>query len=116
MGEGGAGGESRSLWKPYEGHESLTSYLRFHAYRAGISDRDFWSMTSHAVLQAFLASAENMSRLAYRTAVYTRTSHKHFPRTEADIFAKMKKPKRQSIADQLAMAKLITGVMSKEVH
>lgn len=71
-------------------------------------------MTSHAVLQAFMASTENMSRLAYRTAVYTRTSHKHFPRTEADIFPK--KPKRQSIADQLAMAKLITGAMSKEVH
>lgn len=71
-------------------------------------------MTSHAVLQAFMASAENMSRLAYRTAVYTRTSHKHFPRAEADILPK--KPKRQSIADQLAMAKLITGAMSKEVH
>ena len=73
-------------------------------------------MTSHAVLQAFLASAENMSRLAYRTAVYTRTSHKHLPKSETAIFAKAKAPKRQSLADQLAMAKFITGAMSKEVH
>jgi hypothetical protein len=72
-------------------------------------------MTAHAVLQALVASSENLSRLAYRTAIYTRTGPKHLPKNEQAIFAKAKKPKRQSLQDQFAMAKLITAV-SKEVH
>jgi hypothetical protein len=73
-------------------------------------------MTAHGVFLALVASSENMTRLAYRSAVFSRTSHKHFPRNEAVIFAKARKPKRQTLQDQLAMAKLITGAMSKEVH
>ena len=84
--------------------------------RAGVSERDFWGMTAYAVLEAFYASRENMSRLAYRTAIYQRISHKHMPKTEEAIFAEAKKAERQSITDQFAMAKLITQAMSKEVH
>ena len=85
------------------------------AFRAGISERDFWSMTAFNIYRAFNASQENMSRLAYRTAIYQRMSHKHLPKNEAAIFAKAK-PKRQSVQDQFAMAKFMTAVMSKEVH
>lgn len=72
-------------------------------------------MTAHAVIQAYNASQENMSRLAYRTAIYQRMHHKHLPKTEEAIFAKAK-PKRQTIQQQLVMAKFMTKVMSKEVH
>jgi hypothetical protein len=93
--------------KPYEGHESLTGYLLFYALRAGITERDFWTMTAHNIVIAFRASEENMSRLAYRTAIYQRIGHKHFPKTEDAIFAKP----RQTLAQQYAMARLITKVM-----
>lgn len=84
-----------------------------HALRAGISERDFWSMTAFSVSMAFGASQENLSRLAYRTAYYQRVQVKHFPKTEDSIF-KMTKPK-QSLREQFAMAKLVTS-LSKEVH
>lgn len=84
------------------------------AFRAGISERDFWSMTAFNIYRAFNASQQNLSRLAYRTAIYQRMAHKHLPKNEEAIFAA--KPKRQSMQDQLAMAKFVTAVMSKEVH
>jgi hypothetical protein len=80
-----------------------------------MTEPDFWKSTAFAVIQAYNAAQENMSRLAYRTAVYQRMNHKHLPKTEEAIFAKAK-PKRQSLKDQLAMAKFMTKVMSKEVH
>jgi pyruvate kinase len=96
--------------KPYEGHESLTGYLLFYALRAGITERAFWKMTAHNVIMAFRASEQNMSRLAYRTAIYQRIDHKKFPKTEDAMFAKAK-PQRQTLAQQYAMARLITKVM-----
>ena len=80
-----------------------------------MNEPDFWKSTAFAVIQAYNAAQENMSRLAYRTAIYQRMSHKHLPKNEAAIFAKAK-PKRQSVQDQFAMAKFMTAVMSKEVH
>jgi hypothetical protein len=88
----------------------LTGYLLFYALRAGITERDFWKMTAHNVIMAFRASEQNMSRLAYRTAVYQRGDPKKLPRTEDAIFASAK-PKRQTLAQQYAMARLITKVM-----
>jgi hypothetical protein len=101
--------------KPYEGHESLTGYLLFYALRAGITERDFWTMTAHNVVIAFRASEENMSRLAWRTAVYQRIDHKHFPRTEDALFAKAKP---QTLAQQYAIARAIskTPGRMKVVH
>lgn len=81
------------------------------AFRAGISEHDFWGMTAHTVYIAFRASQENLSRLAYRTAIYTRIQPKHLPKTEDDIFKRAKAVKRQGIREQLAMAKLITKVL-----
>lgn len=88
------------------------------AFRAGISERDFWGMTAFSIYQAFKASQENLSRLAYRTAVYTRMKREHLPKSENDLIAKArpKTAQRQSIQDQRAMAKFITQVMSKQVH
>lgn len=80
-----------------------------------MSEPDFWKSTAFAVIQAFSASEENMTRLAYRTAIYQRLKPKNLPKSENEIFQKAK-PKRQSIRDQYAMAKLVTQVMSKEVH
>jgi hypothetical protein len=67
-------------------------------------------MTAHNVIMAFRASEQNMSRLAYRTAIYQRIDHKKFPKTEDAMFAKAK-PQRQTLAQQYAMARLITKVM-----
>jgi hypothetical protein len=61
-------------------------------------------MTANNVTIAFRASEENMSRLAYRTAIYQRIGHKHFPKTEDAIFAKP----RQTLAQQYAIARAIT--------
>lgn len=80
-----------------------------------MAESDFWKSTAFAVIQAYNAAQENMSRLAYRTAIYQRMKPNHLPKTEEAIFAKAK-PKRQSLKDQLAMAKFMTTVMSKEIH
>ena len=77
-------------------------------------------MTVHGVVTAVgarrLEESENLTRLAYRTARLSRVSHKHFPRTEAALFKNSAKPKRQSLADQYASARLITQVMSRGNH
>ena len=71
-------------------------------------------MTAYAVLEAFYAHREELSRLAYRTAIYHRMSAKHLPKNEEAIFAKAKKAaKRQSFADQFAMARFVTQAMTK---
>ena len=61
-----------------------------------------------------MAEDENLTRLAYRTARLSRVSHKNFPKTEAALFET--KPKRQSLADQFASAKLVTQIMSMGNH
>ena len=81
-----------------------------------MTEPDFWKTTAFAVIQAYNAAQENLSRLAYRTAVYQRMNHKHLPKNEEAIFAKARKPKRQSIKDQFAMAKLMTAMLSTEKH
>lgn len=116
---GGREGGREVSRKPYEGHGSLTEYVRHNAHRAGISDADFWTMTVHGIVTASGArranESENLTRLAYRTARLTRVSHKHFPKTEAALFQDSK-PKRQSLADQFANARLISQVMSRGNH
>lgn len=67
-------------------------------------------MTAHNVMLAFSASQQNLSRLAYRTAIFQRMQHKHFPKNEDALFASAK-PARQSIKEQLAMARTITRIM-----
>jgi hypothetical protein len=108
---GRGGGEAGDRRKPYAGHGSLTDYVRHYADRAGIPESEFWSMTPHRIVLAFQAHEENLTRLAWRTALYGRVSHKHFPKTEAALFKVKPKPKRQSLDDQYRMAKLITKVM-----
>jgi hypothetical protein len=66
-------------------------------------------MTAHNVVTAFRASEENMSRLAYRTAIYQRIDHKKFPRTEDAIFAEP----RQTLAQQYAIARQISQTPGK---
>ena len=66
-------------------------------------------MTPHGLVLAYQAHDENLTRLAWRTALYGRVAHKHFPKSEAALFKV--KPKRQSLDDQYRMAKLITKVM-----
>ena len=64
-----------------------------------------------------VSRSEEMSILAYRTALYTRT--KKFPRSETDLLKKAKPkaaPKPQTMKDQLAMAKFITAAMGGTVH
>ena len=85
------------------------------AFRAGISERDFWGMTEFSLWQAFRASHETLSRLAYRIAIYNRIQPKHLPKTEDAIFEKAK-PQRQSLKQQYQMARLATQLMSKGVH
>jgi hypothetical protein len=115
---GRAGSQENGDGKPYEGHGSLTEYVRVNAHRAGISDADFWGMTVHGVVTAAGArrseTSENMTRLAYRIARLSRVSHKSFPKTEGALLeaAKPKKQQKQSLKDQFAMAKLITHAMS----
>lgn len=69
-------------------------------------------MTSMSVMKALQASNQNLSRLAFRTAYYTRIQPKHLPKSEDAIFktGKAAKP-RQSMKQQLAMAKLITQAL-----
>ena len=86
------------------------------AFRAGISERDFWGMTEFSLWQAFRASHETLSRLAYRIAIYNRIQPKHLPKTEEAIFTDAKPKKRQSINQQLTMARVITTALSKGVH
>ena len=82
------------------------------AFRAGISERDFWGMTEFSVWQAFRASHETLSRLAYRIAIYNRIQPKHLPKNEEAIFAEAKpKKQRQSLKEQYLMARTITKVM-----
>ena len=64
-----------------------------------------------------VSRSEEMSILAYRTALYTRT--KKFPRSETELLNKAKPkaaPKPQSLKDQLAMAKFVTQMMGGTVH
>jgi hypothetical protein len=65
-----------------------------------------------------VSRSEEMSILAYRTALFTRT--KHFPKSETDLLKKAKpkkaEPRRQSIEDQLAMAKFVTVALGGTVH
>ena len=69
-------------------------------------------MTLHSLVLAYQAHDENLTRLAWRTALYGRVAHKHFPKTEAALLNVKPKPKqRQSLDDQYRMAKLITKVM-----
>jgi hypothetical protein len=87
-----------------------------------MTEPDFWRSTAFAVIQAYNANQENLSRLAYRTAVYQRMNHKHLPKNEEAIFAKAKKktaaPKPQNVRDQYAMFKFLTAALppSKEKH
>lgn len=82
------------------------------AFRAGISDRDFWGMTEFSLWQAYRASHETLSRLAYRIAIYNRIQPKHLPKTEEAIFAEAKpRSNRQSLKQQYLMARTITKVM-----
>lgn len=84
-------------------------------FRAGVPD--FWSMTAHNLYIAFTASQQNLSRLAYRTAIFTRMSHKHLPKNEDAIFVQKAKPKAvQSLEQQLRMARAITEAMGGKLH
>jgi hypothetical protein len=84
------------------------------AFRAGIQPSQFWSMTAHQVVVAFGGRQEDMSRLAWRTAYFHRVSHKHFPKNEEEIFRRPGAAKqRQTLGQQLAMAKLITRAMQR---
>ena len=84
-------------------------------------------MTAFLVVEAFISKAkeqnEDMSVLAYRTGLYTssftlsRTKLNKLPKSEAELLKKPEpKKKPQSIQDQLAMAKFVTKIMSKQVH
>jgi hypothetical protein len=90
------------------------------AFRAGISERDFWGMTAHNIYAAFKASQENLSRLAYRTAHFSKLKHTVFNRGEEAFFAtafpKASKAKPQTLEDQLVMARQITVAMGGTVH
>jgi len=66
-------------------------------------------MTGFAVLKAFEAADENLSRTAFRTAYYNRVQPKHLPKSENAIFKKDKP--RQSLKDQHLMMRIITGAM-----
>lgn len=114
--------------KPYEGHESLTGYLLSLAIRAGVSERDFWKMTVFTVVAAFDAALvqrnEEMTLLAYRTGLYassfrlSRVKLNKLPMSEAELLKKPKaknESKRQSLEDQLAMAKFVTRALGGTV-
>jgi hypothetical protein len=68
-------------------------------------------MTAHSVIQAFSASEENRTRLAFRTAYF---SQRKMTKSEEVVFAK--KPANQTLKQQLAMAKHITRMMGGTVH
>lgn len=60
---------------------------------------------------------ENMSVLAYRTAMFTRMKNQHLPKNEAELLKKPKpKNKPQSLKDQLAMAKFVTKALGGTVN
>ena len=78
-------------------------------------------MTAFTVFLTIKAAAieqqENMSVLAYRTAMFTRMKNQDLPKNEAALLKKPEpKKKPQSLKDQLAMAKFVTQVMGKAVH
>lgn len=80
-------------------------------------------MTAWTVVETFNASRlqkqEDMSVLAYRTAVFTRMKNQHLPTNEAALLKKAKPKadlKPQTIKDQRAMAKFITNVMGGTRH
>ena len=78
-------------------------------------------MTAFTVFLTIKAAAieqqENMSVLAYRTAMFTRMKNQYLPKNEAALLKKPEpKKKTQSLKDQLAMAKFVTQIMSKQVH
>lgn len=72
-------------------------------------------MTGHNVMIAFAASQQNLSRLAYRIAVYQRIKHTHFPKDEEAMFA-VPKPQRQTAMEQWRMARHITQMMGGKLH
>lgn len=84
------------------------------ACKAGMSTTDYFAATFNQIRLRMIAvderAHEHMTRLAYRAAVYQRADSKRFPKSETDLFRKRKK-KPQSVADQLATAKLITKMM-----
>lgn len=87
------------------------------AFRAGISERDFWGMTANSVITAHIASQQNLTRLAYRTALFQRMQVKHLPKNEDALFVQKAKPKPvQSLQEQWRMARVITQVMGGTVH
>lgn len=84
-------------------------------------------MTAFMVVEAFISVAkernDETSVLAYRTGLYnssfmlSRTKLNHLPKSEAELLKKPEPQKKnQSIQDQLAMAKFVTQIMSKQVH
>ncbi|RWO20656.1 hypothetical protein [Mesorhizobium sp.] len=86
------------------------------AIRAGISECDFWKMTACNVLEAYSAvfteREKGITVLAYRTAIFTRMKHNYLPKNEAALLKRPEPKKRQTLADQLAMAKFVTQMMS----
>jgi hypothetical protein len=78
-------------------------------------------MTAFMVVEAYVTTVEAeqkaMSTVAYRTALFTRMKHTSLPKNEAALLKKPEpKKKAQSLQDQFAMAKVMTQMMSKEVH
>lgn len=78
-------------------------------------------MTAFMVVESYITSMnaeqQHISTLAYRTAIFTRMKHTSLPKNEAALLKKPEpKKKPQSIQDQLAMAKFVTKIMSKQVH
>lgn len=84
-------------------------------------------MTAFTVVQSFNAALvqrnEEMSIMAYRTGLYassfrlSRVKLNKLPMSEAELLKKpTKKTDRQSLKDQLAMAKFVTRFMGGTVH
>ncbi|TIL91466.1 MAG: hypothetical protein E5Y73_17465 [Mesorhizobium sp.] len=73
-------------------------------------------MTAFNVILAYAEKMdekqESMSVLAYRTAIFTRMKNQYLPKNEAALLKKPEPKKRQTLADQLAMAKFVTQMMS----
>jgi len=60
---------------------------------------------------------EDISVLAYRTAVFTRMKNQFLPKNERELLKKPEPEKKaQSLEDQLAMAKFVTKMMGGTVH
>jgi hypothetical protein len=84
-------------------------------------------MTAFTIIQCFNTSLvqrnEEMSILAYRTGLYassfrlSRVKLNKLPMSEAELLKKPKpKNERQSLKDQLVMAKFVTQAMGGTVH